>query len=1452
MDIIGTNNGETIPGTELADIIQALGGNDIVNALGGDDTIFGGLGADQLFGGEGNDTFVQDQPTTFVAGNATTPVQREVFDGGNGFDTIELRTIPNPIASAGGPIHLHVLQTGALVSIEQLRFASQAGEIFQAQLGFNQVAASGLTTIQGGAGTDLLLLVVNAGGNYTVPGFTLTGSWSPAALNAWQFSGDTITVSAQTGAAVNITATDLDATQRITGGAGNDVLTGSARGDVLNGGAGINQLFGGEGNDSLVIVNSNVPLIVNGQSVVQNGVLVGMPTNFTGLGSTYDGGDGIDVLSVGGNVIFQGTLNGIEGINLLPALGNPMAAGSLLPAYLEMDLAHFAMLPTAAFFRGVGTVDPDLNEGQSFDFSRYVIEPGSSIVFLFDGESDSPVPGVTVTWVGTSTTDFFDFGSDYVIATGGPGADVFELDEGSGEVTDFTIGQDRVDVSETGITGFGRLADFITQVGADVVIGGSSGGESVSLTLRGINLTSLTAADFLFDQGGYQVIETEGDTDDLLFGFALNDQLSGGGGNDRLYGGGGIDKLFGGDGNDTLILDRQVGPNNPMALFAAYNGGVGDDTLLLRTPDNGPANLVYNFIGAAVSGNEHLRFDSRADTQLQAVFQQQQLADSGIVEVVGGAGKDLLVSVAPTAGTYTTPLVALSNWNYPTNPSPTNGDVVVLVAGAAGNFVLNARDDYQTIQALVGGMGNDTLNGSNGVDALNGGAGNNSLFGNGGNDLLTIANTSQVVSQGGMLVKLAPTTLTGAGSLFDGGTGTQDSLGIGGLVNFQGTLANIEGVTFLDAQPVIASGLPAQDAARLLITGTTLAVLPHNAFFAGTGTMAVDVAPGESYDGSGYRLAPGANVTIEIKGSDPDDTIKLGALTEEVDGDDGTDTAVFAGNRASYTFGVGANGEVLIGNDVLNRIELFRFDDGLFGFDGVQLVPIPEGTSGSVADGYIAGATVWIDVDGDGVLDPDEPFAISDATGRFTIASTATGALRATGGTNIDTGLANTLLLSAPDGAGVINPLTTLIENLIADGASAAEAEAAVETAFGLDPDLDLTQLDLIAAAATDPAALEAQKAAATVAEVIGAVVENGGNQADALAALAGLIGDAGDVGGTVDLTAADTLTTVIGAGLPGEDVTDLVEDTQAVAEAIDAAKDLDDVTEVQGNTAPTAADDLAALDEDATVTGNVIVGSDSDPDLGQVLSVTAVNGAALTGQPIRGLYGTLTIAADGSYSYAADADVVDAFAPGTHLTESFAYAIGDGTGGIASATLSFDITTIDDNRTLTGGNGADTLSGTGRDDILFGGRGDDVLAGSGGADRLYGGQGADRLSGGDGFDLLVGGQGGDILRGDGGNDVLIGGKGGDVLTGGGGADVFDFSRLDGTDRDVITDFEVGVDSIHLGAGLTVTGTSQSGASTVLALSNGGSILLQGVHADSLDGLFSADLPDWTAGLPLI
>ena len=111
----------------------------------------------------------------------------------------------------------------------------------------------------------------------------------------------------------------------------------------------------------------------------------------------------------------------------------------------------------------------------------------------------------------------------------------------------------------------------------------------------------------------------------------------------------------------------------------------------------------------------------------------------------------------------------------------------------------------------------------------------------------------------------------------------------------------------------------------------------------------------------------------------------------------------------------------------------------------------------------------------------------------------------------------------------------------------------------------------------------------------------------------------------------------------------------------------------------------------------------------------------------------------------------------------------------------------------ITGGGGNDTLNGfTGADD-LNGGDGNDLM--SGGA-----GTGDDSLFGSLGNDTLFGGLSEDELKGGAGTDDLSGDRGHDRLTGGAGADNFLFTTPlnEATNVDLITDFAVGFDEIHL------------------------------------------------------
>lgn len=92
-------------------------------------------------------------------------------------------------------------------------------------------------------------------------------------------------------------------------------------------------------------------------------------------------------------------------------------------------------------------------------------------------------------------------------------------------------------------------------------------------------------------------------------------------------------------------------------------------------------------------------------------------------------------------------------------------------------------------------------------------------------------------------------------------------------------------------------------------------------------------------------------------------------------------------------------------------------------------------------------------------------------------------------------------------------------------------------------------------------------------------------------------------------------------------------------------------------------------------------------------------------------------------------------------------------------------------NDKLLGNGGNDSLYGGDGKDTLDGGKGDDVLLGGTNHDSLYGLVGNDTLSGDNNDDILIGGAGNDSLSGDKGNDTLAGGDGNDKLLGSAGND---------------------------------------------------------------------------------
>lgn len=120
-------------------------------------------------------------------------------------------------------------------------------------------------------------------------------------------------------------------------------------------------------------------------------------------------------------------------------------------------------------------------------------------------------------------------------------------------------------------------------------------------------------------------------------------------------------------------------------------------------------------------------------------------------------------------------------------------------------------------------------------------------------------------------------------------------------------------------------------------------------------------------------------------------------------------------------------------------------------------------------DGYLKGALVWLDADGDGQLTSGEPSATTDATGKATLDVTAIATptdyrvlVQAIANQTEDVGdgtsgavatkVTKSYVMSAPKGSTIITPLTTLVEQTMsAKGLTQEQAAQEVASQLGLD-----------------------------------------------------------------------------------------------------------------------------------------------------------------------------------------------------------------------------------------------------------------------------------------------------------------------------------------------------------------------------------------------------------------
>jgi VCBS repeat-containing protein len=148
------------------------------------------------------------------------------------------------------------------------------------------------------------------------------------------------------------------------------------------------------------------------------------------------------------------------------------------------------------------------------------------------------------------------------------------------------------------------------------------------------------------------------------------------------------------------------------------------------------------------------------------------------------------------------------------------------------------------------------------------------------------------------------------------------------------------------------------------------------------------------------------------------------------------------------------------------------------------------------------------------------------------------------------------------------------------------------------------------------------------------------------------------------------------------------------------------------------------------------VLANDHDADTADVLSVNAVNGAAVgVGHAVAGAFGNLTLNSDGSYAYT-NTNTAAVKAAGGVVEDSFSYTVSNGHGGTATSTLSVLITSPGETYSVAKAGG--TLNGGPAGSVLDGTAGNATLnAGNSGAQWLVGAAG-DTLKAGSSTDTFV------------------------------------------------------------------------------------------------------------------
>ena len=771
--------GLTVTGYTTANDTQTgAASNDRMQGLAGRDSLSGGDGADWLEGGVDGTYFI----------GATPYLGGDILFGGLGNDVLigNSSTVLGTAGETLDDIAARIAQTIASTS-------TTLGDLLSGGVGEDTlIACDGINFLAGGSGGDLL--VGGIGDDYLFGGYDATSAsfnWAPT------ITGDSFTFDPNVGG-LERTDDIGDAiyagagNDRAYGGAGDDYLDLGQGNDIATGGAGNDVLLGGDGNDT-ILGDSNVASGTDGMDFLDGGAgndtLAGGGNDDYLLGGAGDdilaGESGNDVLIGGkGNDTLEGGAgrdtyyfnrgDGVDTIIDTPASAT-LADGSPNPEASVLVLGEGIARSQIRF--GVGSLKVDLglsdlgNPGGPRDQIHFTefspLDPASTssvAEIRFADGSVMTYADILAQGFDVDGTPGNDSGTTALLGTNNAVGDRIRGFAGNDQLYGYA-GNDMLDGGDGDDYLYGDVGndllfggagnDTVRGVDGDDVAEGGDGNDSMYGGAGADTLRGGSGGDYLYAFEDYSFETNDGngnvlegvDGDDFLYGAAGGDTLRGDAGSDLLRGSGGTDQLYGGSGDDTLD-----GGSESDTLV----GGTGNDTL-----KGGARPLGYwqDQYGTGIPSNRDTYVFQRGDgvdtidDPDDGWGPTHDNPDASIIELEAGINRtDLVFGRNGTGGLgeekfridlgYGDAIIFGGNPTFTASSNLSQNKLVGEIRFANGDKIFSYEIQYlgytlngtQDSQTLIGGFGNDRINGLAGNDTLSGYFGDDTLDGGTGND----------------------------------------------------------------------------------------------------------------------------------------------------------------------------------------------------------------------------------------------------------------------------------------------------------------------------------------------------------------------------------------------------------------------------------------------------------------------------------------------------------------------------------------------------------------------------------------------------------------------------------------------------------------------------------------------------------------------------------------------